>query len=439
MSIIIRKKKADSEIYKEALELHKKYRGKIQVVSKVPFRSLDDLALVYTPGVAEPCRKIAENPDNVWELTNRSNMIAVISDGTRVLGLGDIGPEAGLPVMEGKALLFKLFGGVDAVPLVIDTKDPEKIIEFVKIVQTSFGGINLEDIESPKCFYILETLEKELHIPIWHDDQQGTALVTLAGLINALKVVGKKKEEVKIVVNGAGAAGYNFVKFLLMYGFPGKNILVTDSVGIIYKGRKVRMNPFKEKLAEWTNPEAERGGLENALEGADVLLSASASGPWIPKQWIKKMADDAIVFAEANPVPEILPEDALDAGAKIVATGRSDYPNQINNVLGFPAVFRGALDVAAKTINDKMIIAAAETLARVAEEKGLKPDYIIPRATEPEWAPEEAAAVAKAAMESGVARRKVDPEEVKKNARELVERHMKIIKFLFPEEMKNKE
>ncbi len=433
MSMIIRKKKADSEIYKEALELHKKYRGKIQTIAKVPFKSYDDLALVYTPGVAEPCRKIAEHPDNVWELTNRWNTIAVISDGTRVLGLGDIGPEAGLPVMEGKALLFKLFGGVDAVPLVIDARDADKIIDFVKTVQPSFGGINLEDIESPKCFYILETLQKELQIPIWHDDQQGTALVTLAGLINALKVVGKKKEDVKVVVMGAGAAGYNFVKFLMMYGFPGKNILVVDSVGIIYKGRKVKMNPWKEKLAEWTNPEGMTGGLEEALDGADVLLSASAPGPWIPKQWIKKMADDAIVFAEANPVPEILPEDALEAGAKIVATGRSDYPNQINNVLGFPAVFRGALDVSAKTINDKMIVAAAEALARVAEEKGLKPDYIIPKATEPEWAPEEAAAVAKAAIESGVARRKVDPEEVKENLRKLVETHQKIINFLFPD------
>lgn len=437
MSIIIRKKKADSEIYREALELHKKYRGKIQTISKVPFKSYDDLALVYTPGVAEPCRKIAEDPDNVWELTNRWNTIAVVTDGTRILGLGDIGPEAGLPVMEGKALLFKLFGGVDAVPLAIDTKDADKIIEFVKIAQTSFGGINLEDIESPKCFYILERLEKELKIPVWHDDQQGTALVTLAGLINALKIVGKKKEEVKIVVNGAGAAGYNFVKFLLMYGFPGKNILVTDSVGIIYKGRTVKMNPFKEKLAEWTNPEAMRGGLEQALEGADVLLSASAPGPWIPKQWIKKMADDAIVFVEANPVPEILPEDALEAGAKIIATGRSDYPNQINNVLGFPAVFRGALDVSAKTINDKMIVAAAEALARVAEEKGLKPDYIIPKATDPDWAPEEAAAVAKAAMESGVARRKVNIDEVKENTKKLVETHNKIIRFLFPEDKKS--
>lgn len=431
MSIIIRKKKADSEIYKEALELHKKYRGKIQIVSKVPFKSYDDLALVYTPGVAEPCRKIAENPENVWELTNRANTIAVISDGTRVLGLGDIGPEAGLPVMEGKALLFKLFGGVDAVPLVIDTKDPDKIIEFVKTVQPSFGGINLEDIESPKCFYLLETLQEELNIPIWHDDQQGTALVTLAGLINALKLVGKKKEEVKIVVMGAGAAGYSFVKFLLMYGFPGKNILVVDSVGLIYRGRKVKMNPWKEKIAEWTNPEMKRGGLEEALDGADVLLAASAPGPWIPKDWIRKMADDAIVFAEANPVPEILPEDALEAGAKIVATGRSDYPNQINNVLGFPAVFRGALDTAAKKINDPMIIAAAEALARVAEEKGLAPDYIIPKATEPEWAPEEAAAVAKAAVESGVARIKVSPDEVRERTHKLVEQHKKIIEFLF--------
>ncbi len=431
MSIIIRKKKADSEIYKEALELHRKYRGKIQMISKVPFKSYDDLALVYTPGVAEPCRKIAENPENVWELTNRANTIAVISDGTRVLGLGDIGPEAGLPVMEGKALLFKLFGGVDAIPLVIDTKDPDKIIEFVKTVQPSLGGVNLEDIESPKCFYILETLQEELHIPVWHDDQQGTALVTLAGLINALKLVGKKKDEVKIVIMGAGAAGYSFVKFLLMYGFPGKNIVVVDSVGIIYKGRKVRMNPWKEKLAEWTNPEMKRGGLEEALVGADVLLAASAPGPWIPKDWIKKMADDAIVFAEANPVPEILPEDAIEAGAKIVATGRSDYPNQINNVLGFPAVFRGALDVAAKKINDPMIIAAAEALARVAEEKGLAPDYIIPKATEPEWAPEEAAAVAKAAIESGVARIKIDPNEVRERTKKLVEQHRKIIEFLF--------
>jgi len=431
MSIIIRKKKADSETYKEALELHRKYRGKIQIVSKVPFKSYDDLSLVYTPGVAEPCRKIAENPENVWELTNRANTIAIISDGTRVLGLGDIGPEAGLPVMEGKSLLFKLFGGVDAIPLVIDTKDPEKIIELVKIIQPSLGGVNLEDIESPKCFYILERLQEELQIPVWHDDQQGTALVTLAGLINALKLVGKKKENVKVVVMGAGAAGYSFVKFLLMYGFPGKNIVVVDSVGIIYKGRKVKMNPWKEKLAEWTNPEMMRGGLEEALDGADVLLAASAPGPWIPKEWIKKMADNAIVFAEANPVPEILPEDALEAGAKIVATGRSDYPNQINNVLGFPAVFRGALDVAAKKINDKMIIAAAEALARVAEEKGLAPDYIIPKATEPDWAPEEAAAVAKAAIESGVARLKVDPNEVRERTVKLVEQHRKIIEFLF--------
>ncbi len=428
-------KKRSEKINKTAVELHRKYTGKIEVQPKVPYPGMEYLSYYYTPGVAAPCRVIEKTPEEVWNLTNRGNTIVVLSDGTRVLGLGDIGPEAGLPVMEGKAFLFKVFGGVDAFPICVGTKDPDEIIDFAMKLLPSIGGINLEDISSPKCFYISDVLQEKLDIPVWHDDAHGTALITLSGVINALKIVGKNKKDVKIVILGAGAAGRNFVKFLEMDGFPTKNMVVLDSKGILNRNR-TDLDKYKRELAEITNAENLEGGLDVALEGADMLLAASKPGPWIPKEWIKKMADDAIVFAEANPVPEILPEDAHEAGARITATGRSDFPNQINNVLGFPAVFRGALDVRSKKINDQMILAAAYALAEYAEEIGLSETHIVPRADEPEWAAREAAAVAKAAMESGVARFKVDPQEVFENTMKLTQKTMKIIDYLYNKDVR---
>lgn len=430
------------ELYEEALERHKKYHGKIQVTAKVPFKEYRDLGIYYTPGVAKPSEVVAEDKKQVWNLTNRGNYVAVVSDGTRVLGLGDIGPEAGLPVMEGKSFLFKAFGGVDAFPIVLGTKKRDELVKTVKNLEPGFGGVNLEDIESPKCFYVLEKLEEKLNIPVWHDDAQGTALVTLGGLINSLKLVGKEKEEVKIVLLGAGAAGLTFVKFLKRYGFPTKHMILLDSHGPLYKGRKENMNPWKKRYAKQTNPEllgkdlkgkprekADKG-LEMTLEGADVLIAASAPGNWLPSEYIENMADDAIVFSEANPVPEITPPRAKKAGAKIVASGRSDYPNQINNVLGFPALFRGALDVAATEINDAMVEAAGIALGE-ALEKELSEEYIIPKANEEEWGPKEAAAVAEAAIESGAARIKKSKEEVYRHTKELIKKHRKINEFMF--------
>ncbi len=397
---------------------------------------LDDFAIWYTPGVAGPCRKIKEEgPDVSFEYTLRWNYAAVISDGTRVLGLGNIGPEAGMPVMEGKALLFKYLGGVDAIPLVINARDPEKFIEVVKALEPSFGAINLEDIESPKCFYLLEKLNELLDIPVWHDDQQGTALVTLAGLINALKVVGKKLSEVKIVFVGAGAANVAAVKYTRIAGADPKKMIVVDSKGILHPNRpdieELRVkNPWKYRIALETNGEGRTGGIPEALEGADVVIAASRPGPGvIKKEWIKKMASDPIVFAEANPVPEIWPWEAKEAGARIVATGRSDFPNQINNSLGFPAVFRGILTVRARKMTDSMFIAAAYAIARYAEKKGLSEDYIVPTMEEAEMYVEEALAVAEKAIEEGVARRKPSRDELLEEIRELIYRPRKYMKL----------
>ena len=423
----------------DALRLHPFYRGKIEVVPKARIRDFNDFAIWYTPGVAEPCKDIQKNPEKVFEHTNKGNFVAVISDGTRILGLGDIGPEAGLPVMEGKALLFKYLGGVDAFPIMLRTKDPHEFIRTVKILEPTFGGINLEDIAQPKCFYILDTLRKEMNIPVWHDDQQGTAAVTLAGLINALKIVGKKMSEAKIVFVGAGAANIAGARIIMKAGAKPENIIMVDSKGILRKDREDIHELEQKSHEKWcmamnTNPEKRRGGIPEALEGADVLIGASKPGPGtIKPEWIKKMAKDAIVFAAANPVPEIWPWEAKEAGARIVATGRSDFPNQVNNSLGFPGIFRGALDVMAKTITDEMCIEAAKELAKVAEDNGLHEDYIIPNMDQWEVFPREAVAVGMKAIEQGVARRTVSREELYKEAEEKIKRARDEVKVLMKE------
>ncbi len=391
---------------KDAMIMHPHYKGKIQVTAKCAVRTLSDFAIWYTPGVAKPCLDIRDNPEKVYEHTNKGNMVAVVSDGTRVLGLGDIGPEAGLPVMEGKGLLFKYLGGVDAFPICLDTKDPDKIIETVLLMQPSFGGVNLEDISQPKCFYVLDELRKRARIPVWHDDQQGTAAIIYAGLVNAVKLVGKKIPDVKLVFIGAGAANIRATHVCMAGGFKAENIILTDTKGTIHKGRTDLKDDFKEKweLALITNKEQVKGGPEDAMRGADAVVGASKPGPGtILPDWIKGMAKGAIVFPCANPVPEIWPWEAKEAGAVVVATGRSDFPNQVNNSLGFPGIFRGTLDVRAKTITDGMCIAAANELAKVAEDKGLREDYIIPSMDEWEVYPREAAAVGMQAIKEGVA------------------------------------
>jgi len=391
----------------DALKMHPFYKGKIEVVPKCVIRSVDDFAIWYTPGVAEPCKEINKNPDLGYEYTNRANMVGIVTDGTRVLGLGDIGPLAGLPVMEGKALLFKYLGGVDAFPICLDTKDPDEFIRTVKLLTPSFGGINLEDIENPKCFTILEKLRAEMTIPVWHDDQQGTAAVTVAGLINALKVVNKKMEDVRITMIGIGAANVCIVRMLIKAGADPKRMIVVDSKGILNRKRDDIKPTHKEKLefCHTTNAENRDGGMEEAMKGQDVVIALSKSGPdTIRKEWISGMADDAVVFVCANPIPEIWPWEAKEAGARVVATGRSDFPNQVNNSVGFPAIFRGTLDVMATTITDEMCIAAAVELAKCAEDKGLHDDYLLPTMDEWEVFPREAVAVAKKAMEQGVAR-----------------------------------
>jgi len=429
------------DLVKKASELHAKYRGKIQSLPKVPVRGMEDLSVWYTPGVAEPCKEIKEDKEKVYEYTNKGNTVAVISDGTRILGLGDIGPLAGLPVMEGKSLLFKHFGGVDAVPIMVDTKNPDKLIEVVKLIAPSFGGINLEDISSPKCFYILDRLRKELDIPVWHDDQQGTATVVLAALINALKVVGKKLEDVIVASFGAGAAGYAVIKLLIEAGVDPGNIRVVELVNreptVLHQHMDLaRLFPYRGCLLRKTNRDNVMGGPEEALKDADVLISFTRPGPGvIKKEWIAKMNDDAIVFPLANPAPEILPEEAKEAGARIVGTGRSDYPNQINNSLGFPGIFRGALDVRARTITDSMAVAAAYELARVGEEEGLQEDKILPTMNSWEVFVREAAAVAIAALEAGVARKYVTWDEEYDHAQALIEKSRMSLKVLMDEKI----
>jgi malate dehydrogenase (oxaloacetate-decarboxylating) len=423
---------------KDAMKLHPFYKGKMQTVPRCCVRDFNDFAIWYTPGVAEPCKAIKADKEKVYEYTNKWNTVAVVSDGTRVLGLGDIGPEAALPVMEGKALLFKYLGGVDAVAICLDTKDPEEIIQAVKWLQPAFGGINLEDISNPKCFYILDRLRAEANIPIWHDDQQGTAAVTLAGLINALKIVGKKKDKVTIAVNGIGAANVAILRLLFSDGFKPQNTIVVDSKGTLHTGRKdleeqQKENPYKWDLCKRTNPEKKSGGLAEALKGIDICISLSKSGPGvILPEWVSKMAKDSIIFACANPIPEIWPWEAKEAGVKIIATGRSDFPNQVNNSTGFPAIFRGTLDVKAKTITDEMCIAAAYELAKCAEDRGISEDNIAPTMAEWDVFIREAVAVGMKAQEQGVARVKATREELTrqaeamiKNARETTELLMK--------------
>lgn len=428
--------KRTEDFNKESLRRHLLYGGKMQVVPKVPITSMDDFSVYYTPGIAEPCRAIKADKDKVFELTNKWNTVAVVSDGTRVLGLGDIGPEAGLPVMEGKALLFKYLGGVDAIPICLDTKNPDEIIQAVKWLQPSFGGINLEDISQPKCFRILDTLRKEMDIPVWHDDQQGTAAVTLAGLFNALDVVGKKIEKATIAFIGAGAANIAIIRILFTAGVEPSNCIVVDSKGTLHKGRSDIEKVQKEFIDKWrlceiTNPENRMGGIEQALKGTDVCIALSRSGPGvILPDWIKTMNKDAVVFACANPIPEIWPEVAKEAGAKVVATGRSDFPNQVNNSLGFPAIFRGALDVRAKTITDEMCIAAANALATFAKNRGIDENNILPTMQDKEAFVGEALAVALEAQEQGVARVERNWMELQKNARKIIEQAQKTVRIL---------
>jgi malate dehydrogenase (oxaloacetate-decarboxylating) len=425
-------KKTEEELLKKAYEparlamkYHPFYEGKIEITAKCPVRNFQDFAIWYTPGVAEPCKDIKKNPEKVYEHTSKGNMVAVVSDGTRVLGLGDIGPEAGLPVMEGKALLFKYLGGVDAFPICLATKDTEEIIKTVKYLAPSFGGINLEDIENPKCFEILDRLRAEMDIPVWHDDQQGTATIVTAGAINAHKVVGKKIKESKVAMVGAGAANIAIARVMVSAGFNIKNIVMCDSKGTLHAGREDIKNSHAEKWFMCTHSNAENvvGGIKEAMKDADIVVAASRPGPGvIQKDWVKGMANNSIVFATANPIPEIWPWEAKEAGARIVATGRSDFANQVNNSLGFPGIFRGALDVRAKTITDEMCIAAAMEIAKTAEDKGLSEEYIVPTMDEWEVFPREAVAVGMKAMETGVARVKMSRDELKHRAEKAISR-----------------
>ncbi len=394
-------KDKSQSIREESLRLHKEWKGKIEVVATVPVKTKEDLSLAYTPGVAEPCLAIQKDVDMSYELTRRWNTCLVVTDGSAVLGLGDIGPEAGMPVMEGKCVLFKSFGNVDAFPLCIKSKDVDDIVNTIYMISGSFGGVNLEDISAPRCFEIEKRLKEKCDIPIFHDDQHGTAVITLAGLINALKIVGKRKEEVKVVVNGAGAAAISITKLLISYGI--ENVILCDRTGAIYEGREKGMNPIKEEMAKITNRDKLDGSLKDVIVGADVFIGVSAPGT-MTTDMVKTMAKDAIIFACANPTPEIYPEDAKAGGARIIATGRSDFPNQINNVLAFPGIFRGAFDVRAKDINDEMKIAASYALSGLISEEELNEEYIIPAAFDPRVGKTVAKAVAEAARKSGVAR-----------------------------------
>ena len=386
---------------KESLRLHGEWKGKIEVVTRVPVENKDDLSLAYTPGVAQPCLEIQKDVDKSYDLTRRWNMCLVVTDGSAVLGLGDIGPEAGMPVMEGKCVLFKAFGDVDAFPLCIKSNDVDEIVNTIYLISGSFGGVNLEDISAPRCFEIEKKLKEKCDIPIFHDDQHGTAIITLAGLTNALKVVGKKKEDVRIVMNGAGAAAISIARLLLTAGF--KDITLCDRKGAIYEGRPEGMNPIKEEMAKVTNLAKKSGSLAEMLVGADVFIGVSAPGA-VTTEMVKTMNKDAVVFACANPTPEIFPDDAKAGGAKVVSTGRSDFPNQINNVLAFPGIFRGAFDVRAKEINDEMKLAASEALANLITDEELSPEYIIPKAFDKRVGPAVAKAVAEAAKRTGLAR-----------------------------------
>lgn len=400
----------------EALHMHRINKGKLESKSKVPVRNAKDLSLAYSPGVAEPCKDIYEKPETVYEYTMKGNMVAVVTDGTAVLGLGNIGPEAALPVMEGKAVLFKSFAGVDAFPICLNTTDVEKIIETVKLLEPTFGGVNLEDIAAPNCFVIEERLKKETNIPVFHDDQHGTAIVTAAGLVNALKLIGKKITEIKVVANGAGAAGIAIIKLLHSYGV--RDIIMCDTKGAIYEGRPQGMNDVKAEVAKFTNRDNLSGSLADVMKGADVFIGVSVAGA-LTKEMVASMNKDSIIFAMANPTPEIMPDVAKEAGARVVGTGRSDFPNQVNNVLAFPGIFRGALDVRATHINEEMKVAAVEAIASLINESELNEDYVIPAPFDARVAPAVAAAVAKAAMETGVARIKVDPEDVKEKTMRL--------------------
>lgn len=387
-------------IGEKALQAHLNWKGKIEVVSRVSVTNKDELSVAYTPGVAQPCLEIQKNVDNSYEYTRRGNLVAVVTDGTAVLGLGDIGPEAAMPVMEGKCVLFKTFGNVDAFPLCIRSKDVDTIVNTVKLVAGSFGGINLEDISAPRCFEIERRLKAECDIPVFHDDQHGTAIVVLAAMINALKIVDKRITDIEVVINGAGAAGIAITKLLMSRGL--KKVILCDTKGAIYKGRP-NLNPEKELMAEISNPEMKKGELRDVIKGADVFIGVSGPGA-VDQDMVRSMAKDPVIFALANPVPEIMPDEAYAAGARVVGTGRSDFPNQINNVLAFPGVFRGALDVRARDINDEMKIAAAEAIASLISDEELKPEYIIPSPFDTRVPREVAKAVAEAARKSGVAR-----------------------------------
>lgn len=405
-------------VRERALKLHAEHQGKIEVVSKVPLNNAGDLSLAYTPGVAEPCKEIHRDKELVYDYTAKGNMVAVVTDGTAVLGLGDIGPEAAYPVMEGKALLFKGFAGVDAFPICLNTKDVDKIVEVVKLLEPTFGGINLEDIAAPNCFAIEKRLKEELDIPVFHDDQHGTAVVAVAALINAVKIVDKRLSDIRIVINGAGAAGIAITKLLLSLGV--KDVILCDRRGAIYAGRQEGMNPAKEEIAQLTNKEQRKGTLADVMKGTDVFMGVS--GPnMVAKEMVASM-DEPIIMAMANPVPEIMPEDAAQAGAKVICTGRSDFPNQVNNVLAFPGIFRGALDVRARDINDEMKLAAAYAIAGLIPEEELRPEYVIPSPFDERVAPAVAKAVAKAAQDSGVARLDIDPEMIAEKTRHLIKK-----------------
>ncbi|MDS0999051.1 NAD-dependent malic enzyme [Staphylococcus capitis] len=393
----------------DALEMHKENQGKLEITPNIKVTNKEELSLAYSPGVAEPCKEIHEDSRKVYDYTIKANTVAVVTDGTAVLGLGNIGAEASIPVMEGKAVLFKSFAGINGVPIALDTTDTDEIVNTVKLLQPNYGGINLEDISAPRCFEIEETLKKETNIPVFHDDQHGTAIVTMAGLINALRIVDKDLSDIKVVLNGAGAAGIAIVKLLYSYGV--RDMIMCESKGAIYEGRQHGMNDTKAYVANWTNKDKIDGSLEEVIKDADVFIGVSVAD-LLTKDMVKSMADDPIIFAMANPNPEIKPDDAKEAGAKVIGTGRSDFPNQINNVLAFPGIFRGALDVEATHINEDMKKAAVEAIADLIEEDELNPDYCIPGPFDKRVAPSVARSVAKAAMESGVARIEVNPQDI---------------------------